>query len=95
MDGSLFLIYEVEIKHEYSGKDLGINFIHEYLSQPTVAKRIGLVVLTPWTLTGGMKYTENIQRMNQQMDGKSEDEKVELLLCSLDCAARVSQWSGV
>ena len=79
MDGSMFLIELIEIKHRFSGIDLGINFIHEYLSLPTTIKRVGVVVIFPWTISCNMlRYDDNKKRLKDGKDGKSENEKVDI-----------------
>ena len=78
-DGSMFLLEFIEIKHEFGGMDLGINFLHEYLSIPTVSKRVGLVVMYPWTInTSALRYQDNIKRMRENEEGKSENDKVDI-----------------
>mmetsp|Transcript_33752 Transcript_33752/g.62124 ORF Transcript_33752/g.62124 Transcript_33752/m.62124 type:complete len:485 (+) Transcript_33752:69-1523(+) len=79
MDGSMFLLEMIEIKSQFSGMDLGINFLHEYLSQATVRKRVGVVVMYPWTLNGGvLRYEDNVQHLKESVEGKSESEKVDV-----------------
>ena len=77
MDGSMFLIKMVEIKPQFSGIDLGINFIHECLSH--VGRRMGVVVMYPWAVNGNMlRYKENEQRLKESVVGKNETEKTDL-----------------
>lgn len=79
MDGSMFLVELMEIKQKFSGNDLGINFLHEYLSQPDVARRVGVVVMKPWTISRfTLRYEDNIQRVERSWEGKSESEKVDV-----------------
>ena len=74
MDGCMFLLEFIEIKHAYEGIDLGINFLHEYLS---LGRRIGLVVMMPWTISENLRYQENILRLRESTKGMSENEKVD------------------
>mmetsp|Transcript_20037 Transcript_20037/g.43434 ORF Transcript_20037/g.43434 Transcript_20037/m.43434 type:complete len:480 (+) Transcript_20037:133-1572(+) len=77
MDGSMFLIEVVEIKPQFSGIDLGINFIHECLSH--IGHRIGVVVMYPWAVNSCvLRYKENEQRLKESIEGKNESEKIDL-----------------
>ena len=78
-DGSMFLLEFIEIRNDFRGVDLGINFLHEYLSLPTVSERVGLVVMFPWTLnTSALRFQDNIKRMKENEEGKSENDKVDI-----------------
>jgi len=80
MDGSMLLIEMIEITPEFRGRDLGIHFIHEYLSQPTVAKRVGLVVMFPWALDSNiLRYEESRTCFKQEREGKSKSEIVDII----------------
>jgi len=74
MDGCMFLLEFIEIKHAYEGIDLGINFLHEYLS---LGRRIGLCVMMPWTISGNLRYQENILRLRESTRGMNENDKVD------------------
>ena len=77
-DGSMFLIEFVEIKKQFSGMDLGINFIHEYLAMPDIRRRVGVVVMKPWNLTkSALRYNDNKQKVEGDSEGKNESEKVD------------------
>ena len=78
-DGSMLLIEMVEIKPAFRERDLGINFIHEYLSQPAVAKRLGSVVMYPWAVDGSiLGYEESRKCSKQEREGKTESESVDI-----------------
>ena len=80
MDGSMFLVEMIEVKPRYRGMDLGINFLHEYLAHPQVARRIGLVVMCPWAVdkTGILRFVENEGMAERRNEGLGESEKVDV-----------------
>lgn len=79
MDGSVLLLEIVEIRRRFKGVDLGINFVHGFLSWSDVSRRVGVAVMYPWTLTcSALRYDDNIQLMRESEAGKSESEKVDV-----------------
>lgn len=79
MDGSVLLLETVEIRRRFKGIDLGINFVHGFLSWSDVSRRVGVAVMYPWTLTcSALKYEDNIQAEREGHAGKSDSERVDV-----------------